>query len=149
MEERTEISAGASLDRIVGLLDEKQCSCVIAKGESVRFFYRRGVKDLYELLKNEPEALAGALVADRVVGKGAAALMILGGVSNVYAHVASSSALELFRQAGVPVQCGVSVPHIINRAGTGMCPVEQRCMDADTPRQCLIRIEEFLKTIDV
>ncbi len=131
----------------IDLLDEKNCSCVIRKGGAVRFFHQRGVKDLYDLLSCEPEALDGAFVADKVVGKGAAALMILGGVSGVYARVASRSALDLFEKADIEVQCAAVVPHIINRAGTGMCPVELRCADSSTPQQCLAQIEDFLKTV--
>ena len=149
MEKKNGISTETERRETIALLEERQCSCVIRKGDAVRFFYRRGIRDLYDLLSCEAEALDGAFVADKVVGKGAAALMILGGVSGVYARVASRSALELFEKAGVEVQCAAVVPHIIDRAGTGMCPVERRCADSDTPQQCLAQIEEFLKTAGV
>ena len=52
----------------------ERCSCVIRNGSDMRVFYERGVKDLYRLLKEVPGLLRGAFVADKVVGKAAAAL---------------------------------------------------------------------------
>ena len=36
------------------------------------------------------------------------------------------------------------VPHIINRAGDGICPVERLCAGARTAAECLPLIEGFL-----
>ena len=58
-------------------------SCVIRNGDEIRVFRGRGVKDLYRLLRDDRRFLDGAFVADKVVGKAAAALMILGGVREV------------------------------------------------------------------
>lgn len=128
----------------VDRLFAEQCSCVIRNGGRVRVFRERGVKDLYRLLHEEPELLRGAFVADKVVGKGAAALMIAGGVTEVYADVASLPALELLDRAGVRVECGAAVPRIFNRTRTGICPVEQLCADCATAEECLPRIEAFV-----
>ena len=65
---------------VIDCLFIENCSCVIRNGDTVRIFHERGIKDLFRLLKTEREFLDGAFVADKVVGKGAAALMVLGGV---------------------------------------------------------------------
>ena len=78
------------------ILHAKRCSCVIVQNGNVRLCHEHGIKDLYQILKEEPEVLLGATVADKVIGKGAAALMILGGVKEVYADVISRPALKLF-----------------------------------------------------
>ena len=77
----------AERQRLIDRLHAERCSCVIRNGEQTRTFNERGVKDLYRLLTEEPELLRGAFVADKVVGKGAAALMILGSVEEVYTDV--------------------------------------------------------------
>ena len=112
-------------EQTVGLLFAEKCSCVVRNGDEVRIFRERGVKDLYRLLREEPQLLDGAFVADKVVGKGAAALMILGGVEELFADVVSRAALDLFAAAGKAVAYTVAVPHIINRAADGICPVER------------------------
>ena len=43
-----------------------------------------------------------------------------------------------------PVSYTVAVPHIINRAGDGICPVERLCAGARTAAECLPLIEGFL-----
>ena len=121
------------------------CSCVIRNGSTFRSFHERGVSDLWRLLHEEPELLRGGFIADKVVGKGAAALMAVGGIRGVFARTISRPALELLRGAGIPVSCECLVPHIINRAGDGICPVERLCADARTAEECLPRIGEFIR----
>ncbi len=121
------------------------CSCVICNASGLHSFYRRGVADLYELLMTRPAELVGAFVADKVVGKGAAALMVAGGVAQVWTGVISLGALELFGKAGVEVEYGEAVPNIINRAGTGVCPVETICSGVDDPSRCVPLIGAFLE----
>ncbi len=135
------------LDGLARQLREEGCSCVIRQGDEIRSFHERGVRNLYELLEHDPAFLKGASVADKVVGKGAAALMVLGGVREVYAGVISTSAVELLRRSGVRLLLGQEVPYIINRAGTGRCPVESLCLDAESPEQCFERIGTFLQTM--
>ncbi len=126
-------------------LAQGDCSCVIVNGERFCVFHRRGVEDLYRLLYDDPTLLRNAFIADKVVGKGAAALMIMGGVGAIFTRVASTAALELLRAAGVSIDAEHEVPHIINRAQTGLCPVESLCADCRTAEECLPRIETFLR----
>lgn len=130
--------------QLIDTLSAEQCSCVIRNGHTVHIFRERGVKDLYRLLKEEPSLLDGAFVADKVVGKGAAALMILGGVRELFTGVISHAALELLEAAGIRVGYTVVVPHIINRTKTGICPVEQLCAPCTTAGECLPLIAHFL-----
>lgn len=126
------------------MLFAERCSCVVRNGDTIRIFRERGVKDLWRLLHEEPELLRGAFIADKVVGKGAAALMVAGGVSELFADVVSRPALELLNAAGIPVGYTVAVEHIVNRAGDGICPVEQLCAGAQTAAACLPLIEGFI-----
>lgn len=130
---------------LIERLFTEKCSCVIRNGSEVHLFRERGVKDLYRLLKEKPEFLDGAFVADKVVGKAAAALMILGGVKEVFADVVSVPAYALFRANRVWVDYRLKVDHIFNRSQTGRCPLEIRCDGLQTPEECRIQIEEFMK----
>lgn len=134
----------ASRQLLIDLLHAEQCACVIRNGDTIRLGRQRGVKDLFELLKREPDLLAGAFVADKVVGKGAAALLIAGGVAELWADRISEAALELLRTSPVRVAYGASTPCIVNRDGTGICPVEALCSDCRTAAECLPRIEAFV-----
>lgn len=132
-------------DEIAGLLLKEQCSCVIFHvKKGIRFYWERGVRDLYRLVSEEPEMLEGALVADKVVGKGAAALLACGKVSGVYALVVSTPARELLEQNGVEVRCKQEVDHIENRSKTDWCPVEKLCRNLNTPEMCVKEIAKFI-----
>ena len=135
------------MQQLIDILHHEKCSCVIKNKSGIRLCHQRGVKDLLELLKNDPEVLTEASIADKVVGKGAAALRILGGVRHVYAYVMSQPALELLTASGVKTEYTTLAPNIINRAGTGVCPVESRCAPCKTASECLPLIEDFINQI--
>ena len=132
------------MDELVRMLHEGHYSCVIRKGEEIRTYTRRGVADLLEVLEHDPAFLQGAQVADKVVGRGAAALMALGKVAEVHADVMSECACEVLAQAGIRTACTTRVPRIINRAGTGQCPVETLCAPYTRPEDMLPKIKEFV-----
>lgn len=129
---------------IVKLLHEGAHSLVISSRNEVRKFDGRGVSDLRRLLKEEPDMLKGASIADKVVGKAAAALMILGGVDELHADVISCQALALLAQTTMKTTFDKEVPHIINRANTGWCPMETCCKDCQTAEECLAAIDGFI-----
>ena len=89
-----------NIDDLIRILHENKLSCVIlTKDGSVMQYHRRGVIDLYELLRDAPETLVGATIADKVVGRGAAALMVLGKIKRLHTGVLSRLALELLQRA--------------------------------------------------
>ena len=74
----------------------------------------RGVQDLLTLIQNDPKRLKGAVVADKIIGKAAAALMIAGGVKEVHTNIICTPARELFENADVVVKAREEVPMILN-----------------------------------
>ena len=114
-------------------------------GEVVEF-HNPGVKDLYVLVASRPHVLEGAHVADRVIGRGAALLLALGKVEEVFAQVISSPAVQVLNDAEITVDYDTLVPNIINRDGTDMCPVEKLTMNITDPEEAFIKIKEFLTT---
>lgn len=132
------------MKELIDMLHAGNYSCVIANGERIRTFTQRGVADLYDLLTQEPDFLHGASVADKVIGKAAASLMVLGGVREVYTRTISRPALRLLQEAGVTVNCDEVVDHIINRTHTGWCPMEQASRDLHTAEEIFPVIKEFI-----
>ncbi|MCC8071942.1 MAG: DUF1893 domain-containing protein [Bacteroidales bacterium] len=135
-----------SLSLLKERLLDSGCSLVVYSPmtSQVSTYHSRGIADLYELYTSCPEILQGASIADKVVGKGAAALMILGGVRVVYAQVVSQSAKKLLQEAGVEISFDTVADYIINRQATGMCPVEKLCSQAITAEECLPLIQNFI-----
>ena len=134
------------MDELIRQLHEGYYSCVIANGTDVRTFTQRGVADLYDLLQHAPDFLHGALIADKVVGKGAAALMIVGEIKRVHADIISEPAIQLFQNTSIKVTYTQTVPAIINRKGDGFCPVESLCAQANNAHACIPLIDKFVQT---
>lgn len=132
------------MDELIKLLHEGGYSCVIRK-EETRTFTQRGVADLYDLLNQDPLFLHGAQIADKVIGKAAAALMVLGGVREVYTDIISEPALILLQQAAVKVDYVQVVPRIQNRTQTGWCPLETICYEEESPEIMYPMIRDFVE----
>lgn len=134
------------MKELVKMLHAGKYSCVIVTADGDTYTCnRRGVSDLYDIYRTMPSVLEGAQVADKVIGKGAAALLALGKVSAAHGDVISKPALALLRKAGVKVEFKEEVERILNREQTGLCPLETACADLETPEEIYPAIEEFIK----
>lgn len=131
------------------LVDEGCCGVVRSVQGELRTFSRRSVADLFNLVADEPDFLRGASVADRVIGRGAALLLVKGGAREVYAQVISSGALEVLRSVGIETSFDKEVPNIINRTGTDICPVEKLTASTSSPDEAYERIKQFLDSMNL
>ena len=136
------------MNTLVQLLHEGHHSCVIrdANGQ-IHCYDRRGVLDLYETYTRKPSILKGAQLADKVIGKGAAALMVLGGVSEIHADVISTPALNLLKATHIPTTAMEEVPFIKNCARDGRCPLETTCDGLHTPEEIFPAIVKFVNQL--
>ncbi|WP_294140496.1 DUF1893 domain-containing protein [uncultured Sanguibacteroides sp.] len=132
---------------LIHILHSGKYSCVIANNGSIRTFKQPGIADLYDLLQQDVSFLQGAIVADKVVGKAAATLMILGNIQQVYADIISQSALELLQNTDIQVDFGQLVPFIENRDKTGWCPLESACFEIKSTKDIFPIIQNFISNI--
>lgn len=114
---------------------------VLSRKDTTYTSKRRGVGTLLEYAEKKAD-LSGFCAADRVVGKGAAFLYIILGVSAVYAEVISEGAYELLLKNGIFVAYGTLVKRIINRTGDGFCPIEEAVFSENEPSRALALIKE-------
>lgn len=129
---------------LIRQLDEGNYSCVINNNGETRTYSQSGVADLYDLVKSNDNFLNGASMADKIVGKGAASLMVVGGIKELRTHIISHSAVQLLQEAGVKVSFDEEVDHIINRSKTDWCPLEKRVKDAPNAQAAMPIIEQFI-----
>ena len=126
---------------IIDTFHSSRCSCIILKADGT---ITECVIDLYELLITDKHTLEGAAIADKVVGKGAAAIMAAGKVSELYADVISKDALSLLAKHGIATNYGKCVDYIVNRQGNGRCPVETLCIEETSVQTMIMKIGEFI-----
>ncbi len=131
------------LIKAIDILNSGKYSCVLCKKCKIYTSAERGVKPLLEWLNSKTE-LEGFAAADKVVGKAAAFLYVMLGVREVYSHVMSESAVDTLERNGVQPYFDKSVKNIINRAGTGFCPMEEAVREIEDQDEALQAIKKRL-----
>jgi len=107
----------------------------------------RGVSPLLALYRNDPAKLKGSCVFDTIIGKAAAAILVLGGARAAYGEVMSAAARDYLARHNISAEYGALVDAITNRSGDGICPIEKSVLDAEDPGECLARIEAAVKAL--
>lgn len=128
------------------IFDTGEYSCVLFKNGTAYTSTLKGVAPLVNWL-NEGLDIQGFSAADKIVGKAAAMLFVLGKIREIYAPVMSESALHLLTKNGIYASCNTLVPMIINRAGTGQCPMENAVAEVEDPAEALAVLNRTLKNL--
>ena len=122
-------------------LQSGKYTCVLCSGDIIYTSTLRGVAPLVEWLGSGMN-LGGFSAADKIVGKASAMLFVLAGVQEVYAPVMSEGAIHTLLQHGIHFSYDTLTESIINRTGTGSCPMEQAVRDIDEPSLALEAIKK-------
>lgn len=125
------------LQAAIDLLQAEHRTCVIVGKEETLRFTLRGIRPLTDTLKDKPQVMQGAYIADRIIGKAAAMLAVAGGAAAVYGEVMSKAGLQMLKAHGIEAQYATLTDNIRNRDNTGLCPMEQTVAALDDPQQAL------------
>ncbi len=118
------------LEEVKKILLEKKASLVVFyKDGQIKEYYQNRIKDIQDILKGNKTALQDAIVADKVIGKVAASVLVVAGVKEIYADLISSYAIDVLEKNNVRYEYREKVDYIINQAKTGMCPMESKYKD--------------------
>lgn len=86
-------------------------------------------------------------IADKVIGKSAAMLLIKSQVKHIHAIVLSQHAKDILDHYDVSYTYDEIVPYIINRTHTGMCPMEKSVLEIEDLNQAFVVLQETLKEL--
>lgn len=128
----------------VSRLYRENLSCVVEKEGNTYTSGQFGIKPLMQFLRENRRFFEGAVVADKVIGKAAALLLIDGGVSEVFGAVMSESAAAFLSAYNVPFGYCELVPMIENRTHTGMCPMEETVLQLFDPSEAFSALEKTI-----
>ena len=110
-------------------------TCIVLKEGADPLISRiRGVKPILNWIE-EGADLEGAAVLDTIVGRAAAMMYVLAGVSRVHAKVMSRGGEAELQKGGIAYEAERFTEKIVNRQGTGMCPMEQTVLEITDPRE--------------
>jgi hypothetical protein len=122
------------LDVAKDLLKNRNLSLIIVRDGKVIFESRLpGIAGLIQAIESMNMLLHSSSVADRIVGRAAALLLVYSHVSEVYALTMSSWGLAVLEEAGIRVEYDVLAPRILNRRGDDICPFEKISLTASSP----------------
>jgi hypothetical protein len=120
------------IDKTKEIFESGKYTCVLCKGEKIHTSILAGISPLLTFL-NDKTDLNGFSASDKIVGKAAALLFVYAGVTNVYATVMSEEAVKILLKHNLTFSYKTLTPAIINRNGTGPCPMEDAVKDIDNP----------------
>lgn len=136
------------LDCAIEMLDAKKVSCVLLReGEEPYISSAIGIKPLMVLLREDKRAFEGGVLADKVIGKAAAMMAVLGQVSELYGEIMSEAAKEYLDKQGVPYRYHKLVPYITNRTKTGKCPMEEAVWNIDDEVEAFDILENTIRQL--
>lgn len=111
-----------------------QASCVIIKNNKIiHTASGQGIAPLISVYESNPDFLKDAFVVDKVIGKAAAIILILGGAKKVYGEFMSTAACDYLSARDCEIDYGERISVISNRSGDGICPLENSVLDTEDP----------------
>lgn len=121
-----------------------RASCVACRDGEVRVSETRGIGPMVDWLTEDENSLRGASVADRIIGRAAALLMVYGGVKECFGEVVSRGALQTLEEAGIPCAYMNTAVAISNRRGDGICPMERLTAPIKDPKEAFEALKNKL-----
>ncbi len=122
--------------------------CVAYNESGIHTSGERGVRPMILWLEDDPEFLRGASVADKIVGRAAAMIMVHAGVKEVFASVMSNGAIDLFREHGIEYSYSMTAIAISNRRGDGICPMERLVAPIKDPKEAYEALKNKVLTTE-
>jgi len=117
-------------------LDQENLSLVIAKKGRLLFEAQaQGISGLLDAIRKIGEEIRESSVADKIVGRAAALLLVYSGVISVYAATMSDGGIEILKNHSIPHEFDTHVPNILNREKTDVCPFEKLVAKYSDPKK--------------
>lgn len=131
------------MEEAITLIRSGKASCVVIKdGKILRKLNDRGIGPVISLY--EEGIINNAEVADKIIGKAAAMILVLGNVKKVYGETMSKEAEKYLKMHHIEVGYGRCIDVIRNREGNGICPMERAVMAIDEPKEALEVLKQTL-----
>lgn len=127
------------------LLNEKKCSFVLLQENmDNRYSEEIGLKPIMVILRQDKLGLENGIIADKVIGKAAALMLVLGKATAVHGVVMSEAAVKVLNENDIQFSYDTLVPYIENRTKTGTCPLEKCVENINEPIVAYDAIEETI-----
>ena len=127
----------------------KDTTCVLVKEDKIILSKDKGIAPILKLI-NAGKNLENFSLADRIVGKAVAMLVVYSKIREVYAEVLSEKGEEVLKKHNIKYSYKTLTENIINRKGDDICPMEKtvsKIYDATLAYHALKKKVEELKNL--
>lgn len=108
-------------------------SLLVYQNGKISYQDEHGIEPL--LIQIKKKGLKNAIVVDKIIGKAAALLMAYGGVKQVHTNIIAKDAIKVFEKYNIEFSYNEEVEYILNPKKDGLCPMEQKVKDIDSPKK--------------
>ena len=120
----------SKLEELKEILHQKNASLVVCyENGEIKEYYQDRITDIKNILREDSNALKGAIIADKVIGKVAGSILVVAGVKEIYTDVISEFAIPVLENNNIKYEYLKKVDYIRNKDNTGMCPMENKYKD--------------------
>ena len=127
------------------MIDNNIYSCIVVKEDKVlHSVLGKGIRPLLNLYNNNRKDLKDSFLADKIIGKAAAIIIIASKIKHVYGYIVSKNALEMLSECGIKVEYNELTDKIYNAKKTDMCPLEKIVMSCNNINDGLESINSFI-----
>jgi len=126
------------------VLREENLSLVIVKKDKVLFkSSSSGIRGLLQAIENLNDELHKSSVADRVIGRAAALLLVYFHAKEAYGATVSKEGLRVLKESNIPLEHENIVSRILDREGKDICPFERFSLTINSPEESYKRLRAF------
>lgn len=144
----TGLMAQSKMEEARKIIQNGKAECVLIKNDTIYAQERgRGVSPLLVMYDNHREAMSGATLVDKVIGRAAAAIAICGKVRHVHGELMSEDAVEFLNNNSITTSYTTLVHRILNRKRDGLCPLEQSVEGIEDAANALEALRKRIETL--
>jgi hypothetical protein len=92
---------------------------------------------------------SGAIIVDKMVGKAAALLICILGAEKVYTKIMSRKAMKVLDDNSIKYYAEETIPEIMNKYGTDICPFEKTVTDTNNPKEAYKKLKELATKLNM
>jgi len=130
------------------ILGEENLSLVIVKKYKVLFKSRSsGISGLLQAIENLNDGLHKSSVADRVIGRAAALLLVYFHAKEAYCATVSSEGLRVLKESNIPLEHENIVSRILDKEGKDICPFERFSLAISSPEEAYEKLKAFADSL--
>jgi len=138
---------GIVMKKVVDILIQNEYTFIAIKDNFEYHSKLNGIAPIMNKMLEDELFFQGCNVADKVIGKSAAMLLIKSQVKHIHAVVLSEHAKDILDKYKVSYSYDKIVPYIINRTHTGMCPMEKSVLEINDLNQAFVTLQDTLEKL--